>query len=77
MPLTGGRHSCQGANLVDDNAVCAAWKYCEHHWFQNITKEVLCVVTVLISHQINEVESIDSPNNDQHEFWFPICCFAF
>jgi hypothetical protein len=43
------------------------WKYCEQQWFQNITKGVLCVVIVVLSHQINDEESIDSPNNGQHE----------
>jgi hypothetical protein len=47
------------------------WKYYEQQWFQNMTKEVLYVVTVLLSHQINDVESIDSTNNGQHEFSSP------
>jgi hypothetical protein len=33
-----------------------------------MTKEVLCVVTVLLSHQIDKVESLHSPNDGQHEF---------
>jgi hypothetical protein len=36
-----------------------------------MTKEVLCVASVLVSHQIDDVESIDSPNNGQHEFLSP------
>jgi hypothetical protein len=36
-----------------------------------MTKEVLCVVIVLLSHQIHHVESIDSPNNNQHKFFSP------
>jgi hypothetical protein len=32
-----------------------------------MTKEVLAIVTVLLSHQIDDIESIDSPNNGQHE----------
>jgi hypothetical protein len=36
-----------------------------------MTKEVLCVVTVLLSHQIDDVESINPPNNSQHEFLGP------
>jgi hypothetical protein len=36
-----------------------------------MTNEVLCVVTVLPSHQVDNVESIDSPSNGQHEFWGP------
>jgi hypothetical protein len=47
------------------------WKYCQQQWFQNMTKEVLCVVTVLLSHQIDDVESTDSLNNDEHEFLGP------
>jgi hypothetical protein len=47
------------------------WKYREQQWFQNMTKKVLCVVIVLLSHQINDMESIDSPNNGQHEFLDP------
>jgi hypothetical protein len=47
------------------------WKYCEQQWFQNITKELLSVVTVLLNHQIDDVESIDSPNNSQHELLDP------
>jgi hypothetical protein len=43
-------------------------KYYEQQRFQNTTKEILCVVTVLLSYQINDVESIDSPDNGQHEF---------
>jgi hypothetical protein len=42
-------------------------KYCGQKWFQNMTKEVICAVTVLLSHQIDDVESIDSPNNGQQE----------
>jgi hypothetical protein len=37
------------------------WKHDEQQWFQNITKEVLCIVTVLLNRQIDGVESIDSP----------------
>jgi hypothetical protein len=36
-----------------------------------MTKEVLCIVTVLLGHQIDDVESIDSPNSNQHEFLGP------
>jgi hypothetical protein len=36
-----------------------------------MTQEVLCVVTVLLSHQIDDVESIDSPHNGQDEFLCP------
>jgi hypothetical protein len=47
------------------------WKYYEQQWFQNIIREVLWVVTVPLSHQINDAESIDSSNNGQHEFLGP------
>jgi hypothetical protein len=51
------------------------WKYCQQHWFQNMTQEVPCVVTGLLSHQINNLESISSPNNGQHEFLGPDLLF--
>jgi hypothetical protein len=44
------------------------WKYCEQQWFQNITKKVLRIVVVLLSHQTEDTESTGSPNNGQHEF---------
>jgi hypothetical protein len=44
------------------------WKYWEQQWFQHMINEVLCVVTVLLNHQIDDMESIDSPNDGQHEF---------
>jgi hypothetical protein len=47
------------------------WKDCEQQLFQNTTKEVLWVLTVLLSHQIDSVESIDSPNYGQQEFLGP------
>jgi hypothetical protein len=47
------------------------WRYSEQPWFQNMTKEVLCVVTVLLNHQIDDVESINSPNSGQHELLGP------
>jgi hypothetical protein len=36
-----------------------------------MTKEVLYVVTVLLSHQIDDVKSVNSPNNGQHDFLGP------
>jgi hypothetical protein len=47
------------------------WKYCEQQWFQNMAKKVLCIVTVLLSHQTNDVESINFPNDAQHESLAP------
>jgi hypothetical protein len=47
------------------------WKYYQQQWFQNTNKEVKCVVTVVLSHQIDDVESIDSPSNGQDEFLGP------
>jgi hypothetical protein len=41
------------------------WKYWEQQWFQNVIKEVPSVVTVLLSHRIDDVEAIDSPNGRQ------------
>jgi hypothetical protein len=52
------------------------WKYCEPE-FQNVTEEVLCAGTMLLSHQIGDVEFIDSPNKDRHELWVPMYCFTF
>jgi hypothetical protein len=46
-------------------------KYCEQQWFQNMTEEILWAVIVLLNHQTDDVECIDSPNNDQHEFLGP------
>jgi hypothetical protein len=46
-------------------------KYCEQEWIQKVTKEVLRVVTVLLSHQIDNVECIDSPSDHQREFSGP------
>jgi hypothetical protein len=34
-------------------------------------RQVLYIVTMLLSHQIDYVESIDFPNNGQHEFLGP------
>jgi hypothetical protein len=45
----------------------AAWKYCEQHWFHNVTQEVLGVVNVLFNHQIDDVKTINFPNHGQHE----------
>jgi hypothetical protein len=36
-----------------------------------MTQQVLCVVTVLLGHQVDNMESIDSQNNSQHEFLCP------
>jgi hypothetical protein len=41
------------------------WKSCMQHWFQNITDKELSVATRSLSHQIDDVESIDSLNNGQ------------
>jgi hypothetical protein len=46
-------------------------KYCEQQWFQNMTEEALYVATVPASHQADDVESGDFPNNSQHEFLGP------
>jgi hypothetical protein len=43
-------------------------KHCEQQWFQNMTEGVLCVVTVLLSHQIDDVESIGSPRTVKIDF---------
>jgi hypothetical protein len=47
------------------------WKYCEQQWFQILTPEVLCVLIVLLSHQTDGMESVDSSNNGQHEVLRP------
>jgi hypothetical protein len=47
------------------------WKYCEQQRFQNITKQGLCIVVARLSHQIDDVESIDSPNAGQPELLGP------
>jgi hypothetical protein len=38
-------------------------------------KKVLCAVTVLLSHQTDDVKPIDFPNNGQHEFLGPDLLF--
>jgi hypothetical protein len=47
------------------------WKYGEHQWFQNMTNEALCIVTVLFTHRTDDIESIDSSNNSQLELLGP------
>jgi hypothetical protein len=62
--LSIGRDSCQGANLGDENAVCGRLEILRAAVvpkYDSVTKEVLCVVTMLLSHQIDDAESIDSP----------------
>jgi hypothetical protein len=49
----------------------AVWEYCTQQRFHKIAEEVVCVVIVLLSHQIDNVKSIDSPNNGQYEFLCP------
>jgi hypothetical protein len=75
-----GRDSCQGANSAHENAVCDLLKIlpaAEVPKYDEVTKDVLYAVMVLLSLQADDVESIDSTNNSQHEFWVPICCFTF
>jgi hypothetical protein len=55
--------------------VATVWKYCEQQWFQNMIKEVLCAVTVPLSHQTDDVESIESPSDGQYEFLGPDLSF--
>jgi hypothetical protein len=45
----------------------AIWKYCTQQQFRNIFEVVMSVVTVLLSHQIDDMKSVSSPNDDQHE----------
>jgi hypothetical protein len=45
------------------------WKYCGQPQFQSTTKEVLYFVILLLGYQIGDVESIDFPNNGQHEIF--------
>jgi hypothetical protein len=47
------------------------WKYCDQQRFQNMAKEVLYGVIVLLSRQFDDLESIDSPNDGQHELLGP------
>jgi hypothetical protein len=69
--LSGSRDSCQNANLADEKAVCDRLEMFQAAVVSNIIKEVLCVVIVLLKHQMDDVESIDSLNNDPHEFLGP------
>jgi hypothetical protein len=45
----------------------AVWKENEQQRFRHLTKEVPCGITGLLSYQIDDGKSIDSPNNNQYE----------
>jgi phage-related holin len=49
----------------------AVWKNCTRQGFHNIVKEIVSVVSMLLSHWIDKVKSIDPPNNSQHELFSP------
>jgi hypothetical protein len=55
----------------------AVWKNCGPQGFDNIVKEIVNVVTLLLSHRIDKVKSIDSPNDSQHELFSPDMVFDF
>jgi hypothetical protein len=63
--------SCQGAHLAEGNAFPAVWKDCAQQRFHNAAKEMMNVVPVLLSHQIDAARSIDSRNNGQYELLCP------
>jgi hypothetical protein len=75
--LSGARASYQSANFADENAVCGRLEIVRGAVVPNMTKVVLRVATVLLSHQIDDVESVDSPNNRQHEFLGPALLLHF
>jgi hypothetical protein len=47
----------------------AVLKYCARQLLQNIAKDAMIAVTVLLSHTIDDMKSIDSPNYGQHQFF--------
>jgi hypothetical protein len=51
--------------------VPSVWKGCAQHRFHNIAKEVISVVIVLLSHQIDGMKSIEIPKDGQHELLCP------
>jgi hypothetical protein len=65
--LSCGRDSRQAANLVDGNAVCDRLEILRAAMISKQTQKTLRVVAVLPSHQVDDVKSIDSPNNGQYE----------
>jgi fumarate reductase subunit C len=50
----------QGQTQPTRMRFATVWKYYEQQWLQNMAKEVLCIVAVLLSHQIDDVDSISS-----------------
>jgi hypothetical protein len=61
------------AKVVKENAeptkmrLLVVQVYYTQHRFHDIANGVMSVVTKLLSHQIDNVKSIDSPNNGPHE----------
>jgi hypothetical protein len=49
----------------------AVWKYCAQQRFRIIAEEVGSVAIALLSHPIDNMKSIDSPNGGQHELLCP------
>jgi hypothetical protein len=47
----------------------AVWKYWVPERFHSIVQQVISAVIVLLSHQIDDVKSINSPNKGQHELF--------
>jgi hypothetical protein len=45
----------------------AIWKSCAQQQFRDIVEIAMGVVTVLLSHRIDDMKSISSPNDDQYE----------
>jgi hypothetical protein len=43
-----------------------AWSTCVQQQFHETAKEATSFVTALLSHRIEQMKSIDSPNNSQH-----------
>jgi hypothetical protein len=66
MPLSGEHNSCQGAQLGDGNVV-SDWKYCAQYRFHTMAQEALSVVALVLSPQIDQAKSINSPNQGQHK----------
>jgi hypothetical protein len=45
----------------------AVWKYWTQQQFHNIAKEVISAVTVMLTHPMDNLKSIASPNNAKHK----------
>jgi hypothetical protein len=59
--------SRQGAHSVHENVASLVVNNYLEQRFRNIAEEVMNIVTLSLTHQIDEVKPIDSPNAGQNE----------